>query len=233
MMAYEAEHLDSSELGDNQAGIVLAAFSPGAQAKDDTKTAGAAVLTPQVKHMIADEVKAVIAEQQRAASSSSDFLRPSSGEELPAALDPNHRVFVAFSVLEATANGEPCSLTASDVVKRIVDARDRDNAVAVQILASKKSDCAMGSQASIQLTDLNDMLNHLREQVDAGMRILSEKQGQDGLPVAPAANPRAVSEGTAEADPTAAAELQKQEQEADQTEKEVQREAAPDSGAGN
>ena len=183
--------------------------------------------------MIADEVKAVIADEQKAASASSGPSRASSGDELPAALDPNHRVFVVFSVLELTANGETCSLTSSDVVKRTEDTPDNDNTLAVQILASKKSDCAMGSQARIQLTDLNDMQNHLREQVDAGMKVLAEKQGKDGLPAAPAANPRAVPEGTAAPDATAAEDLQKQQQEADQTEKEVEQEAASDSGATN
>jgi hypothetical protein len=77
------------------------------------------------------------------------------------------------------------------------------------------------------------MLNHLREQVDAGMKILAEKQGKDGLPAAPPADPRAVPEGMAAPDPTAAADLQKQEQEADQTEQEVHQEASSDTGSGN
>jgi hypothetical protein len=228
-LAYEADQLGANQPGDNQAGIVLAAYHPSDQAKIEQS----AVLTREVKQMIADEVKAVIADQQKGASSPSDSSRANSGDELPAALDPNHRVFVVFSVLEVGADGETCSLTPSDVVKRTEDAPDNDNTLAVQILASKKSDCAIGSMAGIQLTDLNDMQNHLREQVDAGVRILSEKQGNDGLPAAPAANPRAVAEGIAAPDPTAAADLQKQEQEADQTEKEVDQEVASDSGAAN
>jgi hypothetical protein len=117
------------------------------------------------------------------------------------------------------------------VVKRVDDTPRSDNTVTVQILASKTSDCVMGSVARVQVSDLNDMQNHLREQVVAGMRILSEKQGKDGLPTAPAANPRAVPEGMAAADATAAAELQKQQLEADQLEKEVQQEEATDPGA--
>jgi hypothetical protein len=227
-LAYEAGAIEGYQPSDNQVGLTLAAFHPGDQPKGES-----AVLTPEVKQMIADEVKTVIADQQKAASSPAGSSQTGSGDDTLAALDPNHRVFVVFSVLEADANGETCSLTSSDVVKRTEDAPDNDNTVAVQILASKKSDCAIGSQARLQLTDLNDMLNHLREQVDAGMKILSEKQGKDGLPAAPAANPRAVPEGIAAPDPTAAADLQKQEQEADQTEKEVQQEASADSGAAN
>ena len=167
--------------------------------------------------MIADEVKSVIDEQQKAASSSAISWEANSGDELLLALDPNHRVFVTFSVVEATVNGESCALTASDVVRRIEDAPDNDNTVAVRILASKKSECAIGSIARMQLTDLNEMQNHLREQVDAGMKVLAEKQGQDGLPAVPTASPRKVPEGTATPDPTAATDLQKQLQEADET----------------
>lgn len=232
-LAYEADNFNSYQPSDGQAGIALAAYHPANQANGDASKTGSAVLTPQVKQMIADEVKGVIAEQQKAAGSPNGAAQDGSGDERPAALDANHRLFVVFSVVEATANNDTCSLTASDVVKRIEDTPDSDNTVAVQILASKKGNCAIGSRVRVDLGDLNDMLNHLREQVDAGMKILAEKQGKDGLPAAPPADPRAVPEGMATPDPTAAADLQKQEQEADQTEQEVQQEASFDNGSGN
>jgi len=232
-LAYENDQLNGYQPDDTQGVTVLAAYHPAGQASGDQAKTSPAVLTPEVKQMIADEVKTVIADQQKAGSSP-HTSSVSSTDELPAALDSTHRVFVVFSLLEtATGNGENCSLTSSDVVQRIGDVPDSDNTVAVRILASKKSDCEIGSQARLELTDLNDMLNHLREQVDAGMKVLSEKQGKNGLPAAPPANPRAVAEGIAAPDPTAAADLQKQEQEADQTEKEVQQEASPDSGVDN
>jgi hypothetical protein len=224
-LAYEADQYSFQPDG-NSTAVVLAAYRPAGQIKADQP----AVLTPVVKQMIADEVKAVIADQQKGATSASST---SSGDEIPPALDPTHRVFVAFSVVEADEHGDTCSLTSSDVIKRIEDVPDDDNTVAVQVLASKNSDCAIGSTVRVELTDLIDMENHLREQVDAGLKILSEKQGKDGLPPAPAANPRAIAEGMATPDPAAAADLHKQEQEADQTEKEVEQEAVSDSGAAN
>ncbi len=231
-LAYEDATSERSQTGDNQAGIVLSAYRSADQTADQAKN-DSAVITPEVKQMIADEVKGVIAEQQRGATSNSDLSLANSRDQLPPALNPDHRVFVVFSVLEVTVNGETCSLTPSDVVKRTEDTTDSDNRVAVKVLASKKSDCAMGSKTRLQLTDLIEMENHLSEQVDAGMKILSEKQGKDGLPSAPAANRRAVPGAMADPDPTAAADLQKQLQEADQLEKEVQQEAASDSVANN
>jgi hypothetical protein len=219
-LAYEADQLDSFQPGAHSGRIVLAKYHPADQAKADQR----AGLTPEVKQRIADEVKAVIAEQQKGA-------KAGSGDEVPPALDPNRRVFVAFSVVEADDQGDMCSLTSSDVIQRIEDTPDEDDTVAVQVLASKNSDCAIGSNVRVELTDLADMQNHLREQVDAGLKILAEKQGKDGLPAAPAPNPRAVAEGMATPDPTAAADLRKQEQEADQTEKELEQEADSDGAA--
>lgn len=232
-LAYEASDAESYRAGVSQASVILADYQAGNQHTGEQPKVNSTVLTPEVKQMIADEVKSVIVEQERAASSSSGSSETNSGDELPPALDPKHQVFVAFSVLEVEANDETCSLTSGDVVKRVSDTPDGHNTVSVRVLASKTSDCAIGSKARIQIADLNDMQNHLQEQIYAGMKTLSEKQGQDGLPAAPPANPRAVPEGTAAPDPTAAADLQKQEQEADQTEREVQQETSPDSGSDN
>jgi hypothetical protein len=226
--AYENDHSSAQNDGD-QARFVLASYQPASQAKADQPV----VLTAEVKQMIADEVKSVIADQQTGAASASAASSANSGDQIPPALDPRHRVFVAYSVVEADADDDTCSLTSGDVIKRIEDTPDEDSTVGVQVLASKNSDCAIGSTVGVELTDLIEMENHLREQVDAGLKILSEKQGKEGLPAAPAANPRAVAEGMAAPDPTAAAYLQMQEQEADQTEKEVEQEAASDSGAAN
>ena len=45
----------------------------------------------------------------------------------------------------------------------------------------------MGAQVSVQLADLQDMQNGLREKLDSGMQTLHNIQGQGGLPAAPPA----------------------------------------------
>src|SRR6202034_1628622 len=74
-LAYEADQYSLQPDG-TSAGIVLAAYHPDGQAKADQPV----VLTPAVKQMIADEVKAVIADQQKGATSASGA---SSGDEIP------------------------------------------------------------------------------------------------------------------------------------------------------
>jgi hypothetical protein len=224
---------------DGGATMINANYRPGTDPRDQAAagpqtaapSAAAAVLTPDVKNMIADEVKAVVADQQKAAEAPAGAAQASSGDQPPAALDPNYRVFVVFSVQEMTTAGQTCPLTSSDVIQRTEDAPDARNTIGVKVLASKKTECAIGSTGRMQLSDLNDMQNHLAEQVDAGMKMLAANQGKDGIPDAPAADPRAVPEGTGTPDPAAAEELKEQETQADQTEKEVQQDMSDDSAA--
>jgi hypothetical protein len=105
--------------------------------------------------------------------------------------------------------------------------------VKVVVLASKGGrECPKGDLVSVNLQDLQDMQNHMRETIGQGMKELQAKQGKGGLPAAPAAA-KAAPVKTAYAanapppDPNAAAEIQQQSQEADQAEKEATGEAAP------
>jgi hypothetical protein len=72
--------------------------------------------------------------------------------------------------------------------------------------------------------DLQDMHNHFREQIDDGLGELAKNQGKNGMPAAPAgsATPKANPDGQVKPDPTAQADLQQQQQQADAAEKEVQ-----------
>ena len=65
---------------------------------------------------------------------------------VPPALDPSIRTFVVASDLTVAANGKECALTAGDVITRITDTPDEDNAVSVRVLTSKKSDCPATKQ---------------------------------------------------------------------------------------
>ena len=104
------------------------------------------------------------------------------------------------------------------------------------VLASKGGhECQKSSTVAVNLTDLQEMQNHMRETIDQGLQDLQSKQGTGGLPAAPpsAQAKPAQTEYAAAApppDPKDAADLQQQSQQADQSEKEVTAEAAQDSG---
>jgi len=211
--AYEAGQ-ESARLGGGE--LVLAADQ-------------SVVLSPEVKKQISEEVAAIIAQEKNAAASKGDS---GNGDAAPDALDPNHRIFIVSSALsEDTADGTSCSLSPGDVITRVDDKPDSDNKVKVSVTASQKDDCAKGSQVSVSLDDLQEMHNHLREQVDDGLSALSKNQGKGGLPSGPAGNPQANPDGQAQPDPNVGSDLQQQQQSADQTEKDVQQSAGADNGA--
>jgi hypothetical protein len=118
------------------------------------------------------------------------------------------------------------------VVDRTSETPDDDQNVNVKVVASKKSDCAVGSEGPLAVDDLQEMYNHFREQLKDGMGELAKKQGTGGLPKAPDTTTTAGDVPPPEPDKTAEKTLKEQQSAADQTESEVKEEAGSGSGGG-
>jgi hypothetical protein len=210
----------------------------GAPADSGGGAQSAVVLTPEVKQAIADEVKAEIAAERDAAAAqasapaaaapaadSSQSASATPAEVPPDALNPNLRTFIVADTLNPQlADGTECSLSQGDVLTRIDDTPDANQNVKVLVSGSQKGDCSSGSQFAVSVNDLQEMHNHFREQIDDGLGELAKNQGKNGMPAAPAGSTvsKPNPDGVAQVDPNAAADLAKQQQEADATEKEVQ-----------
>jgi hypothetical protein len=201
-------------------------YGGGMEPAADT-VAVSAKLTPELKQHIADEVKAEIAAEKAAsAGGTSTSAAPAAGaDEKPAALDPNFKFFVVSSDLDvSTDDGQDCTLSVGDVLERVDADPGPDNGVHVIVRAGKASDCKVGAQPQVDLNDLQEMHNHFREQVDAGLENLAKNAGKNGLPAAPDTG---TTGGAAPApDPAAASELQQQQKDADQAEAEAKQDAA-------
>lgn len=199
-----------------------------AEADEARQENESSALTPEVKQQIADEVQRQLQEQQ----SSSGGVQPTSDlEGLPPALDPNQRTFIVSSSMDVDLAGQSCSLTAGDILTRLDDQPDSDGAVQVMVSSSKRGDCRIGAKPRIQVSDLQEMHNDFRAQMDQGLETLSANQGKGGLPSGPAANPRPVAAGQAAPDASADSQLQKQQQDANDAVEEVKK--VPVSGPGN
>jgi hypothetical protein len=198
-------------------------------------------LTPELKEKIAQEIKMQIAEEKEAAAHpdptalapvtstapSGDQKGP---DETPAALDPNHRIFVVSQVVSSTnPDSTECSLSPGDILSRVDDTPDADNNVKVLVASSQKNDCAAGSQVPVSLQDLQDMHNDFRAKISEGLGKLAENQGKNGIPKGPPAASKPNPAGQAQPDLTVADTLKAQEGEAGEAEKEVQ-DAASDGG---
>ena len=148
-------------------------------------------------------------------------------DEVPPALDPNQIVFIVSSNLDLESDSGECTVTPGDVLMRVGNAPDENNRVAVKVASSKKGNCPVNTNSAVSVTDLQEMHNHFREKLDSGLKSLAEHQGKNGLPPAPAANPRMVAEGQAPPEQTSTVEqaLSQQLADASQAEQEVQQAA--------
>jgi hypothetical protein len=182
----------------------------------------AATLSPEMKALVADEVRQQLAEERAAAAqpTSSNTRQPAPGsEQLPPAL--SQRFFVVSSNLDVTtAANQACSLTPGDIIQRKGQAPNADGGVDVDVVSSKPGDCAADSRAAIQLADLQEMHNQFREQLDSGLKMLAENQAR-GLPNGPAAGARPVADGTTDPVPDAESQLVAQETDAARLETQV------------
>jgi hypothetical protein len=202
----------------------------------------ASPMTPQIKDMIAEEVKRQIAlENQEATVTASNSAPDPASSGIARMLSDNvQHVFVAGSDLDVIdAGGTECAVSEGDALQLSGPPAEDATAADLVVLSSKGGkECKKGATVSVALTDLQDMQNHMRETIDAGMTDLQDKGGKGGLPAVPASAKAApVKAGfTAIAPPpdaNAAAEVDKVAKEADTAETEVASQVAGGQAVGD
>jgi hypothetical protein len=200
---------------------------------------GAPALTPEVKQMIADEVRNQLAleNQEATQNAASQDVDPGSSGIARLLSDGHPHVFVAGGNLDVTdTSGQECVVSDGDTLQlRDAPAADATSANLVILSSKGNPECQISLTVQVQLTDLQEMQNHMRETIDQGLKDLQDKQGTGGLPAAPpsAAAPPVQSQYAAVAPPPEAnvgADIQAQDQQAAASEKDVTAEAAQDSG---
>jgi hypothetical protein len=186
-----------------------------------------AEISPALRQAIADEVQRQLDAERNAANNPQQGDNYGNDQDAPPALAANQRVFIVSSPLQVYDGDQPCSLTPGDIVSRIEDTPGNDGAVAVSVLTSKNADCRPGAQPRILVDDLQDMQNDLRAQTDEGLRRLSQNQGTNGMPAAPDARQIPNPYGQGDPDQDVVNQLRQQQQDADQTEREIGRPGGP------
>ena len=130
----------------------------------DTNTTSP-VMTKEVKDAVSDEIKRELAESQKATD-------PSDGStsNLSTLLaDGQPHVFVVSTALTVTSNGQDCGITEGDVLALNAPPAADASTADLRVLASKQTDCPKGNVVSAELTDLQEMHNHLLQNIDKGM----------------------------------------------------------------
>jgi hypothetical protein len=201
---------------------------------------GAPVLTPEVKQMISDEVRNQLAleNQEAAQSSQQQDVDPGSSGIARMLGDGHPHVFVAGGSLDVVdaSSGQECAISDGDALQLQAPPAPDATAANLLVLASKGGvECPRSSTVTVQLTDLQEMQNHMRETIDQGLQDLKEKQGKGGLPQAPpsAQSTPAPAQYAAVApppDPNLSTEIAQVDQQGADAEKEVTAEASSDGG---
>jgi hypothetical protein len=148
------------------------------------------VLSPEVKQLVAQEVERDVDQENAAAQANAQGQQPDPtvGTIAQTLSDNEPHVFMAGSDLNlATPTGSQCAITQGDVLAVSTAPPPTATVATATVLSSKGgAECPISSTVSVALTDLQDMQNHVRETIDQGMSELQAKQGQGGLPAAPA-----------------------------------------------
>ena len=196
---------------------------------------GGPALTPDIKQQIADEVQNQIALENNEAdqNAQNQDIDPGSSGIARMLGDGHKHVFVVGSALDVVdSNQNECALSDGDVVALMSPPPPDATAANLVVLASKGSnECQKSSTVTVQLTDLQEMQNHMRELIDQGLQELQNKQGKGGLPPAPQSAqtppaPAQYAEIAPPEDPNAGTEIQQQTQQADQAEADANTDAA-------
>jgi len=189
------------------------------------------ILTPEIKTLIAEEVKQQLEVERLSASqpAAAPPAQASGADVPPPAL--KQRVFVVSTSLDVTAVGsaESCELSAGDIIERTPGQPiTSDGKVPVDVMSSKAGDCPAEFATQIDVATLQEMQNQFKEQIASGMQTLASNAGKS-LPAGPAANPRPNADGQVPPNPTNDAQARdfvvKLNQEADDTEADIRKTA--------
>ena len=227
------DYMISTDLGD----AYQAQQEGETQGMDQPAAAGIAPLTPEVKQMIADEVKGQLLLENSEAQQNAHNQDPDSSGIARLLSDGRVHVFVAGRPLDVVDTaGAECAISDGDALELAAPPPDAATSANLVVLSSKGGqECPKSGTVKVALTDLQDMQNHMRETIDQGLQELQSKQGTGGLPAAPAsAKAVPVDAGIAKdappPDPNGAAVVNQQLSDADQAEKEVVAQAQQETG---
>jgi hypothetical protein len=184
-----------------------------------------------VKQQIAEEVRGQLAleNQEAQQNSAQQDIDPGSSGIARLLSDGHKHVFVVGSALDVVDSTQTeCALSDGDVLALMSPPPSDATAADLVVMASKGgNECQKTSTVTVQVTDLQEMQNRMRELIDQGLLELQNKQGKGGLPPAPPSAqsqpaPAQYAEIAPPADTNAGTEIQQQTQQADQAEAETQ-----------
>jgi hypothetical protein len=159
-----------------------------AQAQQAQLAADAAPLTPQIKDLVAAEVQRQIAVENAEAAQQAAGPNPAVSGVQRMLSDNQSHVFVAGKAIDVVdATNTECAISDGDVLQLTPTPLADDATAATLVVMTSKGgvECKKGAAVTVEIADLQDMQNHMRETISQGMGDLKSKQGKGGLPAIP------------------------------------------------
>jgi hypothetical protein len=202
--------------------------------------ADAAPLTPQVKDLISAEVQRQLAIENAESAQQAAGPNPAVSGVQRMLSDNQSHVFVAGKEVDVVdATGTECAISEGDVLQLTPTPLPDDATAATLVVMTTKGgvECKKGAAVTVEVADLQDMQNHMRESISQGMGDLKSKQGKGGLPALPASasGMPMMAQFAMDAPPpdaTASQQITAQAQDADKAEQEVLAQAGSGDVAG-
>ncbi len=190
---------------------------------------GSSPITPEVRDLISAEVQRQIAlENVEVANTETGVPNPAYSSIQQLLADPTPPALVVGNELDVVSSaGGECALSPGDALQ-LATTPPPDSTVPTMLVLASKGDpeCRKGTVVSVQIADLQEMQNHMRATIDAGLAELHNPQGSGStlppVPVPAPLNEPPVNAGFLAAapppDPNVAAEIDQQIKAADQAE---------------
>jgi Carboxypeptidase regulatory-like domain len=174
------------------ASTLMNAYSTTASAQaaaGDSSANNSAVLTPEVKSLISQEVeRELTSEATQSQTLAEGPARDPATTGIARLLGDSGttHVFVAGTSLSTHTESKECAISEGDVLELNAPAKPVGTTVSLRVLSSKANDCPGGSLISLSIQDVQEMQNHMRAVMDRGLAELIQAQsGKNGLPKPP------------------------------------------------
>jgi hypothetical protein len=133
----------------------------------------AAPITTDVKAMVADEIERQIEQESREARGNAQDQepKPGAGSVVEELRSPTQHVLVVASDLDLVDDtGRRCMISEGDVVQIISGVNAKTGTASGVVLSSKGGvECAHSTTVDIDVSDLQEMQNHMRATIDQGL----------------------------------------------------------------
>ncbi len=186
-------------------------------------------ISAELKAAIADEIHEQLAYDNAAQALPASDPNPLTGyDSLPATLKrPNYIFVVADPKRVLTSDNHVCKIDTGDTLRIVTPPPPDATVIWTKVASSREHDCPAGAEVSVNLDDLQSMVNNLREHVETGLNQLRLNQGNNGLPAPPlaavAAPPRqAIPDNLTKPDAGVQTMLQTEQQQANQAATQIQ-----------